>query len=181
MKNLIVLIALVSLFGCKNSVETYRAGIEELVSNWDATTSSVTDFAGQVQAAAAGQSEKMSTLIIDELVFSKLKPEAQAKFNDAKSAAETANAGFGNIMSEVNSFVTDWTANAAQLTTLKDGLAAGKLEGDIAGQIAGLTTMVTDAQTKLESWKGAFSTVQGTSTSATDALAAVIAELTAKK
>lgn len=181
MKNLIVLFTLVSLISCKNSVETYRAGIEELASNWDATTASVTEFAGQVQAAASGQTEKLASMVIEESVFSKLKPEAQAKFNDAKMAAESTTSGYSNILSDLNSFVTDWTANAAQLTTLKDGLAAGKIEGDVAAQIASLTSMVTDGQAKLESFKGAFGTAQNAATTATDGLAAVIAELTTMK
>ena len=181
MKNLFLLFVLTSLFSCKNNVDTYRAGIEELASNWNATTASVTEFGSSVQAAAAAQTEKVGSMVIDEAIFSKLAPEAQAQFAEAKAAAEGTNSGYGSILSEVGSFVSDWTAKGAQVTALTDGLTSGKLEGDIATQISDLTGMISDATGKLDSWKTALSGAQEASNTANEGLASLIATLMEKK
>ncbi|MBK9582798.1 MAG: hypothetical protein IPO48_13075 [Saprospiraceae bacterium] len=45
-----------------------------------------------------------------------------------------------------------WTEKAGAVTALKDGLAAGKIEGDVAAQIADLSGLVTQAGEKVTSW-----------------------------
>ncbi len=177
MKNLIVLLLLASIFSCTNGVESHRASIEELATNWAAATTSVTDFGASVQAAATAQTEKVAAMAIDEAAFAKLKPEQQTQVTDAKMAAEAATSGFTSILSEVGTFVSDWTTKGAKVTALTEGLAAGKIEGDVTAQIAELTGMITDATGSLETWKTALSAAQATCDSSNESLSALIASL----
>jgi hypothetical protein len=61
--------------------------------------------------------------------------------------------GINGLASEVTTFATSWQEMSTKLTTLKDGLAAGKLEGDVMAQINELKTAATDAATKVGDWK----------------------------
>lgn len=182
MKNILAIFLITTFFACKNSDETYRANIEGLATNWDAVNSSIGEFGSLVQTSASDQAARVASMVIDEKIFSKLKPEVQTQFAEAKATAAKSGAGYATILSELTSFQEGWTTKSADLQALKDGLKAGKLEGDIIveGMIADLTSAASDASSKLETWKGALSTTQSTCNSANDALSTLIASLVTK-
>ncbi|MFZ1256940.1 MAG: hypothetical protein WAR77_11325, partial [Saprospiraceae bacterium] len=61
--------------------------------------------------------------------------------------------GITGLASEVTSFATSWQEMSGKLASLKDGLAAGKLEGDVMAQVNELKSAVMDASTKADGWK----------------------------
>ena len=148
MKKLGIFLLFVSLVACKN-VEQYKAGIEELGSKWEATTASFTGFASTVETENKAFASMNDSLMVDSMALAKLAPDAQTKLNDAKAAFTNAGAGYASLLTDISGFTTEWAAKGAEVTALKDGLAAGKLEGDVAAKIAELTNYVTESEGKL--------------------------------
>ena len=153
MKKLIAFaLPLLFLVAC-NSVEKYRSGIESLTTQWDQTTTSVTEVAAMVSAEQTSFQENLSTLAVAEDAMAKVKEDKKTMVMDAYNALQTSGTSFSAISGEINDFVANWTSKAEEVNMLKEGLASGKLEGDVTAQIAELTNMVTDAGTKVTSWK----------------------------
>lgn len=159
MKKVGIFLLFVSLVACKN-VEQYRAGIEELGSKWDAATASVTELTGMAEAENKAFATMSDSLMVDSVAFAKLAPAVQAQLTDAKATYTNAGAGYATLLSDLSTFTTEWTAKASEITALKDGLAAGKLDGDVAGKIAELTNYVTEAETKITGMKETFKNVK---------------------
>ena len=159
MKKLGIFLLFVSLVACKN-VEQYKAGIEELGSKWDATTAAFTDFSGMVESENKAFASMNDSLMVDSMAFAKLAPAAQTKINEAKATFTNAGAGYASLLTDISGFTAEWTAKGAEVAALKDGLASGKLEGDVAAKIAELTNYVTESEGKLSTLKENFKTVK---------------------
>jgi chromosome segregation ATPase len=155
---IIIALALPLLFltAC-NSVEKHRAGIEGLATQWDEATAQVTEFAGTLQSEQSSFTQSLSTLEVNEEMLAKVKDAAKKEELSASFASlQSSGASFASLSAEVSNFVSTWTEKAAEVNALKEGLASGKLEGDVPAKIAELTTLVTDATTKLGTWKEQF-------------------------
>lgn len=159
MKKVGIFLLFISLIACKN-VEQYRAGIEELGSKWEAATASVTELTGMAEAENKAFASMTETPMIDSVSFAKLAPAAQAQLTESKASFTNAGAGYATLLSELSTFSTEWSAKATEVAALKDGLAAGKLDGDVAGKIAELTNYVSEAETKIATLKETFKTVK---------------------
>jgi len=152
---------LVLLVACKG-VEQYRAGIEELSGNWDTTTKAITDFAGMVSSDMTNYTQAAASMpMIDEATAKKMKPEQMAAIEAAKTGVTQALSAYAPIQQTINDFVTSWSAKAADVTALKDGLAAGKIDGDVAGKLTELGAMVTSGTENLKAWEASYATVKG--------------------
>ena len=177
MKRLIAFaLPLLFLVAC-NSVEKYRSGIESLATQWDQTTASVTEVAQAVTAEQANFDQNLSAMVMGEDIIAKLKDDKKNMVMDAFSALQTSGASYGAIASEVNDFVANWTAKADQVNALKEGLANGKLEGDVTAQIAELTNLVTEAGTKVTSWKEQIEVAKAGIAAKQEAYQTVVAEI----
>ncbi|HRW74555.1 MAG: hypothetical protein R2787_12575 [Saprospiraceae bacterium] len=181
MKRLIAFaLPLLFLVAC-NSVEKYRSGIESLATQWDQTTASVTEVAQMVTAEQANFDQNLTSMVVAEDAMAKLKDDKKNMVMDAFNALQTSGASFGTIAGEVNDFVTNWTAKADQVNALKEGLANGKLEGDVTAQIAELTNLVTEAGTKVTSWKEQIEAAKAGIASKQEAYQTVVAEIMPSK
>jgi hypothetical protein len=160
MKKLFLFALPLLLISCKG-VEQYRAGIEELSGNWDNTTKAVTDFSGMVSNDLTGYTQALAGVQLDEMVAKKLKPEQTAAWDAAQKAVTDALGAYAPLQTTINDFVKTWTEKSAAVTALKDGLAAGKIEGDVTAQLADLGAMVTTANDNLKAWQGTYGTVKG--------------------
>lgn len=159
MKKVSIFLLFVSLIACKN-VEQYRAGIEELGAKWDAATASVTELSGMAEAENKTFATMTDSLMVDSTAFAKLAPAVQTQITDAKATFTNAGAGYASLLSDLSTFSTEWSAKAAEVTALKDGLAGGKLDGDVAGKIAELTNYVSEAESKIATLKETFKNVK---------------------
>jgi hypothetical protein len=160
MKKLFLFVLPLLIVSCKG-VEQYRAGIEELSGNWDNATKAVTDFQGTVSNDLTNYTTALANVKLDDAVAMKLKPEQKASFEAAQKAVTDALGAYPAFQQTINDFATMWTEKAATVTALKDGLAAGKLEGDVAGQLAELGTMVTTANDNLKAWTESYGAIKG--------------------
>ncbi|MBK8700971.1 MAG: hypothetical protein IPN29_16115 [Saprospiraceae bacterium] len=180
MKKLFFLSLIISVFACKN-VEQYKAGIEEIGTKWEAATASVNEFSTMVEGSKAAFTAAFDSLKIDSTYMSKLKGADLDKVKMAVEAYQASGAGLDEVAGQLAEFKSGWEAKAGEITTLKDGLAAGKLEGDITGKIAELTNFLATSETQLTTWKDAIAKTSEGSTAALEALKAAVMPMTAKK
>lgn len=161
MKKVLAFIAVtIVLSSCGGNVAKFKPMIEELAANWDNTTSAVTEFSTMVKNEQSEALNLANNLQVDPAVMEKWDEGATSKYNNIQSMTQSSSNSLASISSELDEFVTSWMAKSKDLQALKDGLAAGKLEGDIQGKITYLTTTVTEATTKLDSWKDQFGKIK---------------------
>ena len=168
MKKLLLFALPLLMISCKG-VEQHRAGIEELSGNWDNTTKSVTDFAGMVSSDLSNYTKALAGVNLDEMTAKKLKPEQVAAFQAAQKGVTDALGGYAPLQQNINDYVKTWSEKSAEVTALKDGLAAGKIEGDVTAKLAELNGMVATAGENLTAWQATYATVKaGVDKSMTD-------------
>jgi hypothetical protein len=181
MKNLILFIFPLFIISCKPGVEAYRAQIEELTTNWDNTTKSVTDFANNLTTEISVYSNTSSTMTLAEDVMKSLKPDMAAKYTEATTAFSAATAAYGPIQAELGEFTKMWVEKSAGINALKEGLANGKIEGDVKMQIADLTALIAQATEKMSGWQGKQAETKAAAEAATAKLKEVYEMITMKK
>lgn len=180
MKKLFLFLLPVLMVSCK-SVEQYRAGIEELSGNWDTTTKAVTDFAAQVSNERTAFTTALAGVSLDEMVAKKLTAEQKSAFETAQMGVVDAIKAYEPFQQSIGDFTKTWTEKSAEVTALKDGLASGKLEGDVAAKLADLNSTVTTATENLKTWQTTYATVKGSVETAMGNLNQVVASLTMQK
>ena len=166
MKKVLAFAAFALIFGACNSVEKFKPQIDELAKTWDSTTSQVTEFATSVKTEQSNWANASTTLALAPEALAKLDEAGKAKYAEIQTAAQNSTTGISAIATEVDSFVSSWTEKSNAMKTLTDGLAAGKIEGDVAAQIADLTAASTDAASKLSNWKTKFDEVKASAAQA---------------
>ena len=166
------------MISCKG-VEQYRAGIEELSGNWDTTTKAVTDFSGLVSSDLTNYTQALAGVTVDDMTAKKMKPEQTAALDAAKKAVTDALGAYAPLQQTINEFATMWTEKSAAVTALKDGLAAGKIEGDVTAQLTELGGLVTTANDNLKAWQASYGTVKGGVDSAMAALTQLMGSFSA--
>lgn len=181
MKKLLFIVVPMVLFSCKPGVEAFRGQIEELTTNWDSTTKSVTEFANNLSTEISGFTNAASTMTMGEDIMKGLKPEMATQYADATTAFSAATATYGPIQAELGEFTKMWVEKTATVNALKEGLAAGKIEGDVKMQIADLTALIAQANEKLAGWQGKQAEAKAASDVALNNLKAVYEKLTVKK
>jgi hypothetical protein len=153
MKKLIALfVPVLFVFAC-NNVEQFRAPIEALSADWEKATTSVTEVGGMIGAAQSSLAALKDSFMIDPMKAAKMKPEMTASLDSMKMAFNAQLDGITGLASEVTSFAGSWQEMSTKLAALKDGLAAGKLEGDVLSQVNELKNAAMDATTKADAWK----------------------------
>lgn len=184
MKNLFFFLLPLLLVACKG-VEQYRTGIEELSGNWDATTKAITDFQGMVSSDLTNYTQSLAAMQPDMAVKAKMKPEQVAAWETTQKGVTDALGAYAPMQKTMSDFVTTWSEKTAEVTALKDGLAAGKIEGDVGAKLTELNAMVTTANENLTAWKASYATVKGGVDASMNALktmaAAPVATPTMKK
>jgi hypothetical protein len=179
MKKVLSFVAIALVLGACNSVAKYKPQIDELSKTWDSTTSQVTEFANSVKTEQANWANATSTMNVAPEAMTKWDDAAKAKYTEIKTAADGSSAGIAGIATEVDGFVTTWMEKSNEVKALQDGLAAGKIEGDVQTKIADLTATATAASAKLGEWKTKFDTVKAQASSAQQMFADFMAANTA--
>lgn len=170
MKKLILLLLPLVIFACGKGVEQYRAGIETLSAEWDATSSAVSDFTKTLNGDLSSFSQLAGQMRLSEDVQKNLKPEQATQWQAAQGAFTQALQAFAPIRTQVAEFTKAWGDKAAEVQALKDGLAAGKLEGDVPAQLEGLNALVTQAKASLAGWQTAHAAAKSSTQAAADAM-----------
>jgi hypothetical protein len=142
MKNLFVLVFFaVTLVSC-SSVEQHRTAIEEVSTMWTEMTPKVEEMVQNCTElnTAWGAMADMVTPVstdMDEVVVNEVEALNMEYKDNAKSVSE--------MMEEMTSYVASMKEKGAVVQTMVDGLAAGKIEGDVLA-------MTADAKTMMEEW-----------------------------
>lgn len=148
------------LVACGGGVDQYKPAIEELSANWDNATSAVSEFSKMISEEQTALVNLSNSLQVVPETMAKWDEATTSQFANIKGAAETSTNNVAQIAAQVNEFLTSWNEKSQQLQTLKDGLMAGKIEGDVQTQIAALSAAATDATAQLDSWKTKFTEIQ---------------------
>ena len=179
MKKLFFLLLPFVLFACGKGVEQYRGAIEGLGSEWDATTSAITEFANNLNTDLSNFSQMAGAMNLSEDVQKKLKPEQATEWQTVRAAFSQALQAFAPIRTQVGEFTKTWGEKAAEVQALKDGLASGKLEGDVNANVEAIKTHITLGKESLEAWKKAHNDAKAQAQSAADNMKAVYDKLNA--
>lgn len=150
MKNLLVIFSSLLVIAACSNVDQFRAPIEALTSDWEKATTSVTEVGSMIGAAQSSLMSLKDSLVVDP--SKKMSAEATASMDSLKNAFTSQVDGLSGLASEVTTFATSWEEMSGKLAALKDGLAAGKLEGDVMAQLDELKNAAMDAGTKVEAW-----------------------------
>jgi len=159
MKKLFFFLLPLLVLSCKG-VEQYRAGIEELSGNWDNTTKAVSDFSAMVSADMTNYTKALASMHVDDATAKKLKPEQVQAWEAAQKGVTDALGAFIPLQKTINDFLTTWTEKTAEVNALREGLAAGKVEGDVNAKLTDLNALVATANENLTAWKASYATVK---------------------
>lgn len=152
MKNLIAIAVLaITIASCSGGVGKYADAINGLSGDWNATTETVTALVSNVTEATANWNKMKGEMALPEGVT--VAEEDAAKLNALRTNYAQVGEGFGGLNNDLATFVNEWTEKAKGLTELTEGLAAGKIEGDVQAKIDGLKGTIEDAKTKAGSWQ----------------------------
>ena len=160
MKKLFFFLIPLLVFACKG-VEQHRAGIEELSANWDSTTKAITDFQAMVSADMTSYTKALAAMQPDDATRMKMKPEQVTVWEASQKTVTDALGAYGPLQKTINDFVSTWSEKSAEVTALKDGLTAGKIEGDVNAKITELNGMIAQANENLTAWKAQYATIKG--------------------
>lgn len=136
---------------CNNTAK-FEAPINALSDQWNAATTSVTDFAVLLNQEISNA--QMMSAAVEPPVDKKGKvDEAKKAQIDLVAAAMGAeNQVLASLNQEVNAFVTSWGEKTQKLEDLKAGLANRKLGKDADAIISELQTAAGEAGTQVASW-----------------------------
>lgn len=148
----IALFAMILAFVACDSVAKYKDGIEKLATDWDGATELVTNLASKLTTAQESLNGMKSQMNLTEEIKSQLSEDALTAAMKYIGQFTGFSETLGNLSGEVFGFVSNWQEKAKEVQALKDGLAAGKIEGDVPAKINDLTTMVDEAKGKVSAW-----------------------------
>jgi hypothetical protein len=168
---LLPIAALVSLISaCGPDTTQLKSEVDALDKTWASATESVNQWIETFKSEKDAFTASLDSLNVPEEMKSKLKPADAAKLDSLAEAARGQAAGFEAIQEEVNAFVSDWTEKGDLLSSIKEQLAAGKIDIAKATQeVASLATLAGSAGSTLEKWNGSLTAAKDAANSALEA------------
>ncbi len=160
-------------------VEQYRAGIEALSTDWTAATASVTELASNITSSLSDYSKMAGQYKLSDDVLAKLKPDQKSTWETAQNDFVQSLQGFAPIRTEIAEFTKTWGEESTKVQALTDGLASGKLEGDVNTQVNDLNTLIAQAKDKVTAWQSAYDAAKTKTEAALDNMKSVFASLSA--
>ena len=180
MRNILFVVLSVLFFSCNSGIENHRKAIEELSKNWITSDSLLAEYSIQLSNEIASFSESAGSMTLDTLKLGGYDKGKVTAYNAAIAACKTALNAYDPLNEELSDFIIMWQEKATGVTTLTDGLAAGEMEGDVAGQIAELSGLITQAGEKIAAWSAKQSELKTAADSAIGALRSSYAEIQKK-
>ena len=154
MRKLIILsILAVALASCSN-VGKFKEAIESLSTDWEATTGKVTAVVDQINSVQAQAKSALDSMNPSEEVAAAMSDEQKTKLASLQQAAQGQMGELETLAQQAFDFVSKWQTEGEKLTALKDGLAAGKLPGDVQATIDSLKGLMGNAEENVTAWTG---------------------------
>ncbi len=149
MKKLFLFFLVISFVACSGGVEKYAGAINGVASNWESTTETFTGFVENLNS----EKEKFNKIKSEMTVPEDASEDMMTKLKGMMSTfAEQGNV-FSKLTEQTNGFAKEWQEKSKDLTALKEGLEAGKIEGDVQAKIDGLSDMISTAKEKVGGWE----------------------------
>lgn len=150
MRMLFGLSAFALLLSACSNVESFRAPVENLTTEWDNTTTMITDFVNTLQGTQQQlQNQFVELSVPEELTLSE---DSKVQVAALQQRYQEELSGLTEVSSEVSSFVGDWQAKASQLNDLKSDLESGSLATEDMAAIEELQGMASEGQESLAGW-----------------------------
>ena len=92
-------------------------------------------------------------ILLDIFEITLIKKTDIEKISAALQSYKDSGAGLDAVATQLNELKGTWSAKAEEIKALQDGLAAGKLEGDVTAKIAELTNYITTTETSITGMK----------------------------
>lgn len=154
MKHIFLFSSLALLLSCQSNDREITA-INDLVLLWDSTSMMATDLSNTLNEANADFTQKMASISIDSMAFSKLPADQQGKISEAQKNLT----GFGNQLSQVTNdvgnFFDAWNEKSEMVNALKESLTTQQFSETTLTDAAELSQFATEAQVRLEELKQA--------------------------
>jgi hypothetical protein len=112
-------------------------------------------------------------------VAAKFTPEQTAEWQAAQQGFTQSLQAYAPLRTGVAEFSKTWDEKTAEVQALKDEVAAGKVEGDVATRVSGLQTLVTQAKEMLSGWQTAHAAAKTQTQAALDSMKGTYERLTA--
>ncbi|MBK8152907.1 MAG: hypothetical protein IPK61_07510 [Saprospiraceae bacterium] len=163
MKNLaIVLFVSLLIVSCKNN-EQFRAPIDALAADWEKSTGNVAEIGNLISGLQSNLTSMKDSFVVDPKL--KLTPTATATIDSLKNTYMASLNNVEGLTKGYSEFSTKWTDLTGKMNSLKEGLAANKLEGDVMAQINELKNSVAEATTMTEGYKSKLEMIRANSMS----------------
>lgn len=159
MKKLFFLLLPLLVFACKG-VEQHRTSIEELSNNWDATTKQITDFQAMVSTDLTNYTKTLAAIQPDDMARAKMTPAQVTAWEASQKTVTDALGGYAGLQKDINDFAAQWSEKSAEVAALKEGLANGKIEGDVDAKLTDLNAMIAKANENMTAWKTTYATIK---------------------
>jgi hypothetical protein len=181
MKKVLVFLFAIAIFASCKNVEQYKAGITDLSTKWEAASATVSGLSTMLDASKAAQMASFDSLKIDSTFMAKLKGADLDKVKAAVTAYQSSGAGLTEAATKLAEIKSTWDAKSTEISALKDGLAAGKLEGDVTAKLNELTAFLASNETAISTIKDMVTKSSEGSTSALASLKSTVAPFLGKK
>lgn len=177
MKKLTLLFFLPLLFTACNSIEKYRAPIDEVAKMWSETTKEVTTFSDLINSTISQANNATSEMTPSPEQLKEAGEEVNDSFMGIKTEYMEALKAFTPIQNQLGDLMKNWGEKTSVLTGLTEGLAAGKLEGDIMSKVTDLKQTATDATESLSGMRDSFQGANSQLTSTVEKWKAMYAQI----
>lgn len=178
MKKLFFFLLPLLVLSCKG-VDQYRPSVEEVSTSWDSTTKAASDFSGMVASDMTNYTKALASMNVDEATAKKLKPEQVTAWQAAQKGATDALSAYAPLQKTIGDFMKTWTEKSADVNALKEGLAKGKIDGDVNAKVADLKAMIATANENLTAWKASYATIKNGAVASLTNLQQMMASYTA--
>lgn len=148
MKNIFLFLSLALLVSCESSDKEISA-VNELVSQWDTVSMAATDFSKMLNDANADYTQKIASISIDSMSFSKLPVEQQDKINGAETSLKAAGAQLAQLTDDLGDVLDQWTSKSEMVKALKESLTTMQFSETTLSDVGDLNQFVSDTKGKL--------------------------------
>ena len=174
MQKFFLFAVLTFVFASCSNVGKYADAINSLSGEWDSTTGAVVALSEKITTAQSSWNAMQSAMAVTDQMKETLGEDVLGQVTELVAGNAGISSQFGDLSKGVFEFVSNWEEKGKLLTGLKDGLAAGKLEGDPQATIDELTGLVAQGKENLGGWEDTLAGAQ----SAAQAAMARFTELT---
>lgn len=178
MRKLILFSVLALAFTSCSNVAQYKDAIDTLSGDWEGTTAKVTAMVEQISQTQTMAKSALDAMAPSEEITAQMSDEQTNLLNGLKEEVSGQLGSVGDLSKTAFEFVSKWQSEGENLNALTDGLTAGKLPEDAQGMIDGLTGLVQEGNTNVETWGEQVNTIKEAVTAASASYSSLIGSFT---